>query len=993
MLIRCLICAILTFTAAHGFGQSYSFLSYALAEGLPQTQVTSIAEDEKGYLWVGTLGGLGRFNGVSFNNFSTEDGLLNNRITSLSSLKDKLWIGHEGGISLYYKQKFKSWKFTGENKGVRVSAIKPFQNGVVISTNGGGLYFLDARQVLKAIPLESADENRVRGLEAVDGTLYVATRGGLLKTTDLKKFKVLGVSGQLEALNVSGISRQGAYLYLTTFDLGIFRFQLDSEQFRPYGFVTAEEGPRNCMVDSRGNLWSVCTGGLLTISPGSRHKRIIDESKGLPLSTLSVIFEDRNGTIWIGSEGKGLLRFPGEQFVYFNAKNGIQSDLIISGLELTPGSYLFGSYDKGLIGYSRSKGFDERLATNNPLWAIEKDAQGNIWIGSDAGLMQLIPGGKIVRYDQTTEISVGKVTAIYKDNLGEIWVGGSDALFRIARGRLYSVKGSEIYKDPDIGTIRNIVRYKDQLICATDGGLFTFKDGKYTRFLKLSKAISSLKTDAYNNLWIGTEDGFYWSDGTALKQVHLGDQPSSNYIYFLNGNGKALYVGTNNGLYVVSGLGAKEMARSRHYGLEEGLVNLESNINSSFIDAAGRLWFGTAEGLTVFHPDVESALARQARPFLNIKSLRLNFETFKYSDYSDRLDDNEMPLQLTLPHSKNNLMIELDGVMLRNAGELRYEYWLEGLDDKWSPEFTNPQITLSNLPSGAYTLHVRARNGKGIYSGEYTLELKVTPAFYATWWFFLLILLLVIGLVIGLFQLRLKRERAKSYQEALEFKSRLQSLEQQSLNASMNRHFIFNSLNSIQYFINTQDRISANRYLTNFAKLIRKNLDSSSEEDNMVSLSEEIERLELYLSLESMRFRDRFEYKISASGIDTESVLVPAMLFQPFIENSIIHGILPDETRKGLIQVNISRKENYLEVVLEDNGVGIDYSLNKKQGANGDHRSQGMEITSKRMALLKKISHRDFEMEGPVQIEDENHRIKGTKVLLKIPCHNLEDEN
>jgi sensor histidine kinase YesM len=235
-----------------------------------------------------------------------------------------------------------------------------------------------------------------------------------------------------------------------------------------------------------------------------------------------------------------------------------------------------------------------------------------------------------------------------------------------------------------------------------------------------------------------------------------------------------------------------------------------------------------------------------------------------------------------------------------------------------------------------------------------------------------------------------RRERAISYQESLEYKARLSSLEQQSLNASMNRHFIFNSLNSIQYFINTQDKISANRYLTNFAKLIRKNLDSSSEDNNMVSLSQEIERLELYISLESMRFRDRFEYKIEVPDIDTENIMVPAMLFQPFVENSIIHGILPDTSKKGLITIKIEAKVDYLEVILEDNGIGIDYSLNKKRQSEGDHRSQGMEITSKRIELLKKLSHRNFEMEGPFQIEDENHSINGTRVLLKIPCENLD---
>src|SRR5690606_5879731 len=136
-----------------------------------------------------------------------------------------------------------------------------------------------------------------------------------------------------------------------------------------------------------------------------------------------------------------------------------------------------------------------------------------------------------------------------------------------------------------------------------------------------------------------------------------------------------------------------------------------------------------------------------------------------------------------------------------------------------------------------------------------------------------------------------------------------------------------------------------------------KNLDSSSEENNMVPLSEEIERLTLYLSLESMRFRNRFEYEINAVGIDSEQVFVPAMLLQPFVENSIIHGILPDEQKMGKITITINVENQELAIKIQDNGVGIDFSMNKKKGGLGDHRSQGMEITSKRIDLLKKLSH------------------------------------
>jgi LytS/YehU family sensor histidine kinase len=248
--------------------------------------------------------------------------------------------------------------------------------------------------------------------------------------------------------------------------------------------------------------------------------------------------------------------------------------------------------------------------------------------------------------------------------------------------------------------------------------------------------------------------------------------------------------------------------------------------------------------------------------------------------------------------------------------------------------------------------------------------------------------------VYGLFIMRINREKRERYQESLEFKAKLLTLEQQTLNASMNRHFIFNSLNSIQYFINTQDKLSANKFLSNFAKLIRKNLDSSAEDGGLVSLQEELERLELYLSLEAMRFKDRFDYRISIDHrIDTESIKIPSMLFQPYVENSIIHGILPMNDQKGKIEVVLKLEHNKLLVQIDDNGVGIDKSLQNKGLTSGDHQSKGMEITSKRIDILNKINETHYDIQGPFQRYDENRLINGTRVLLKITLKDLENQN
>ena len=287
------------------------------------------------------------------------------------------------------------------------------------------------------------------------------------------------------------------------------------------------------------------------------------------------------------------------------------------------------------------------------------------------------------------------------------------------------------------------------------------------------------------------------------------------------------------------------------------------------------------------------------------------------------------------------------------------------------------------MPYGDFTFEVVASIDGENWSEPAQFSFTIRKPYYLTWWFFSLCAVTVLSLSFGIWKWRSNINEQKRITEKLVYKSKLLALEQQSLNASMNRHFIFNALNSIQYYINTQDKLSANKYLTSFAKLIRKNLDSSSSGKSLVPLSDELERLELYITLEHMRFQNKFDYTIHIDpNIDVEKIFIPPMFLQPFVENSIWHGILPME-KNGKIDIDIKRNQHgEITFIIEDNGIGIENSLAQKN--EHSHISKGMSLTSGRLDILKKITNQNIKIVGPFQINDNSNNTFGTRVIITI---------
>lgn len=967
----------------HILGQHYSFIKYSNSVGLPQSQVQCITQDQQGYLWVGTSGGLARFNGKTFTTFALEDGLFSNRISSLNTINSFIAVGHEGGITIIKNGKGRNFTFNQSDRNVLTKKIISFKNQLVVATEGGGVYVLTKKGLQKK-QLHPEDAATCRDMLIVNNSLIIATRNGLYITNDLKQFKHITRFGNK---SVSGLCRSNKHIYIATFTKGIFKSTLNFSIIIPL----KTQFPNNYIIgitaEKDNTLWMHSLEGLIQLK-NEKQVKLFSEKNGMPGNTINCSFNDKDGNMWFGSDGKGLLRFCGSAIYSYTTKNGLKSDLVLSMSKKDENHYYIGTYDKGAFLMNENGETDKLNVPGSTIWDIEKIGS-DTWFATDIGMVKLAKNGQstIHNFDENAatfmliqRLKSGKFLAIGYNGIG--YITGSIL-------RKVPIKNSTFQQ---IGSIRQVIEYQGEIFCASSKGLAQLSLEKRTvTLLKLfPTGVNSLAVDALNRLWIGTENGLFVYDGIHYYPVQFGKNSGSKFINFIEKKERTLFVGTNNGIYSFD-CTAEKTNPIAHEGLNNGLISLESNINSAFIDGAN-FWFGTAEGLVRINT-TESALKQQSEqaPILNFRKLLINYQDIDLKGYTQKFNAYGFPIDLVLPYNKNNISIELDGILMRDPESVMYQYWLEGLESTWSPPTPNATLFLSNLPAGSFRLHVRTIDELGNTSNEALMQLAITPPIWQTWWFYLLILISIGGIIRYYFRWKIKQVREKNYKENLENQTRLLALEQQSLNASMNRHFIFNSLNSIQYFINTQDKLSANRFLTNFAKLIRKNLDSAAENNNTVTLAQEIERLELYLSLEVMRFNERFSYTIIDNDIEIDRVIVPGMLLQPFVENSIIHGILPDETKKGRITITIKLIKNQLEVCIDDNGIGIDFSLSKKQGITGDHQSQGMEITSKRISLIRKMWKKDYELIGPFQVTDENGLINGTRVLIKIPYENLDN--
>ena len=500
--------------------------------------------------------------------------------------------------------------------------------------------------------------------------------------------------------------------------------------------------------------------------------------------------------------------------------------------------------------------------------------------------------------------------------------------------------------------------HADNLWIGNRNGIFQFKDStlvhsgiNHPAFHNRVEDIDELPN---NTLTFGTKGyGVILWKGDSILQITNDDGLTSNMLedVHVDDNG-ILWAGTLNGLNKIT-FDEKGKPIVRTFTTFNGLPSNEINQIESY---KGQVWLCTSGGLVKFNEAPENTIA----PSPIIQWAKINNEE---TDWNSNANAN------TFSYQENNFEFRFLTINYRMNGRIPYRYRLDKNTD-W--QYTqNLTVNYPSLVPNDYTFEVQAQNEDGYWSKSTTYEFTIKSPWWATWWFRTLSVLTIGWLGYSFYKYRTDQIRREN-----DLKNQMTDLEKSALQAQMNPHFIFNSLNSIQNFILKNDTKKAVEYLSRFARLVRHNLDASVQGN--ITLEEEISILDNYLALERERFEQRFEYKIEVDPeIEKSFIEFPPMLIQPYVENAVVHGISKKEGQ-GFIKVEFRKDNENLLVTIQDNGIGY------RQGQDGTkskrHKSVGMTITQKRLELLGNA-------DDAVQIKtltNKHNEQQGTQVQILI---------
>lgn len=988
--------------------QVYNVTGYSTADGLSQSQVRALMQDQKGFLWLGTHRGVNKFDGRNFTSYSAKSAIIGNFVTDLiQDQQGRIWIATDKGISRFDGRGFVN--YTTEDSlplpSPDVQALMEDSDGRIWVGVGGEICVIEeGRLIVKPYSWDQPHQQRIIYdlLEIPGGHVWIATDQGLFQWRGqrIEPYTIADLPSRPEIYKIL-VDKKGR-LWLGT-NRGVYL--IDQQRVTHF---TQQEGLSDnrvfCLVeDQQGWIWFGTGRGVSYFHDG-KISRIVRTDRILDFQIRSAAI-DSEGDLWFGTEGGGVRKLTRGVFEQYNMEDGLSSNIAKSFLKDESGRIWVSTYDQGInIIRDRTVLTAERKGIQTPgmggkdiSYSFE-DSKGNFWFAFYTGGITRYDGKGFRTYGASAGLTAGASYCIAEDHTGQLWIGTDKGIYVLKNETFSHIGLEEGLRDETVFSLLEDSRQRVWI--GTSKGLSRWEAGKIRHFDHAGdNVISFLEEKDEQRLWIASSVSLSLYDlatDSAFIPVRVSGAEGAEVAVSLAletpKGGRFLWIGTENGAYrldLSTFDPTRENATFEHYTQKDGLPSMECNANAAFVDEEGNLWLGTAEG-AIRKPADSERRDPEMEPRIHITEVRISSDS-TWQDLGYQIDRNtSLPANLSLPYTENTLDFHYIGISLKSPQQIEYKHRLLGQDDRdWEEIKSTRQtnVSIANLIPGNYTFEVITKKESSQWDENNVARFSFTiqRPYWQTWWFRSIQLLILAGFGYAVYRTVTNRRRQRQREQMMKNQAEKLTLEHQALYAMMNPHFTFNALQSIQYYIHRQDKVSANKFLSSFARLIRKNLEST--QSDFISLAEEVERLGLYLSLEKMRFHEKFEYQVSVDPeVDQHNTLLPPMILQPFVENSIKHGIMPLEG-EGKVEVRISKRdEAHLQILISDNGIGVEASRKQKENRPNDHVSKGMQITQDRLKLFADMTHKQHSLDIE-PILDEKGAIKGTQVRMVLPLY------
>ena len=1017
----------------------YVFRHLTTGQGLSSKNTRCVLKDRDGFIWIGTVNGLNRFDGsdiITFQSGDSNTSLSENYVLSLFQQSNgTIWVGtRNGGVNLLDPTSLTFTAFFHDiNDGTTISGD---ESKMVYEDKHGRIWLAVIDEGLDRFNPEDSSFSNFKPTDQFPDLTSRLANSILCAETDPEDEQCFWL-GSLQ---------------------GIFRFHPETQQWEHFPvdkqhavntslYSGREMVVRDMMFDRDKKLWFTSWGGgLCRLDPLTGMYEIFKFEPLMPVNgfrnNLDKIIRKNDHELWLTVPHKGLVVFnirdKAFRFVHELTTGEVPLDL--------PVGLIFDS-QSGLLGIPSSNDgfFYTNVAAhqfqwndmpfhihsfgssddNRYIWAANYARYGNlIRIRKDDGSYRLFS------YEPANNRAENFFTAIYNAD-DRLWLAEHFDLYFMDKKEMKIRKYPYFDPEPmlmDTSHIHNFIS------STMDSGGHVWMGSKFHGLFRIDPEnrtaanyyfrnpgdhypfiedfVFTLFTDSQGRTWYGsknlgyfdpakdafvtfsfsgdlsespvnvqyiydfaeTPDGNLWiatqHSGIAVMRVE-GDSVSfvnsytrrdgliSDNIARLaidhQGNVWAL---TNTGLIrIFPGSGSVE-----NYGREYGIAG----INCIHAEADGGIWLGGNGGYFHFNPENVKELFPPHRPY--IKSFRI-FD--REIDFRSMISKDS---RISLGYDQNFFSIEYGDIHYFQADKTRFYYMLEGVDEDWQDAGNRRYISYANVDGGDYVFRLKVNDTK-----EIEVPLFIATPFWETGWFYGIIAALVaLAIFFGhryrMIQIR-KEEKLKA-----DFNKKISQLEIKALRAQMNPHFIFNSLNSIRYYILKDRNQDASEYITKFSRLLRLILSNSRQ--NQISLKDELHALRIYIDFEQMRFSKKFDAVIDVDDqIDLERTRIQPMTIQPFVENAIWHGLMPKENERKLM-IDVRKNEKYLYIVVEDNGVGRHRAEQLKKSELTETKSYGLRITEDRMNVMKTLEGKqsDFEI---IDLHDDRGDPCGTRVVIK----------